>query len=262
MQATEYLQGLITNWLNGDDFPSVPGQLKIALSEADPTDTGSGFDETTGGSYARQNITLTAPTTNEVNGAVSSNNAAIIFSGLPTVTATHIAIFNNAGSQMLFYGPLEAVRAVVSGDSISFPANSISVAFKGVISKYLGEAVMNWARGTSMPTAPTSVKMELSKANPLRDGTGIQLPSGSDGYLSQDLVFNVPVFASGTGTTITNAEPIIFGPASTTAWGSITYAAAYAGSNMLFYGPLAATKTVAVGESIGFAAESLSLLVR
>lgn len=262
MQATDYLQGLIANWLGGDDFPSVPGQLKIALSEADPTDNGSGFDETTGGSYARQNITFTAPVTNESNGAASSNNAAIVFSGLPAVTATHIAIFDNSGSNMLLFAPLSAIRTVTSGDSISFPVNSIELAFKGKMSKYLGEAVTNWLRGTAMPTAPTTIKLELSTANPLRDGTAIAAPSGSDGYLAQEFTYTAPAFTPGSGTAIKNADPIVFGPAVTNSWGTITHAAVYAGSNMLIYGALAAPKSVAIGEGIGFGAESMSLVIR
>lgn len=262
MQATDYLQDLIAEWLGGVNFPTVPGQLKIALSEADPTDNGSGFDETTGGSYARQNITFTLPVTNEANGAASSNNAAIVFSGLPAVTATHIAIFDNAGTNMLLYAPLSAVRTVISGDSISFPVNSIELAFKGKMSKYLGEAVTNWLRGTSMPSAPASIKLELSTTNPQRDGMSISTPSGSDNYASQEFTYTAPVFTPGSGTNIKNAEPIVFGPAVTNSWGTITHAAVYAGSNMLIYGPLAAPKSVAVGEGIGFGAESMSLVIR
>ncbi len=262
MNASDYLQGLIANWLNGDAFPAVPGQLKIALSEANPNDDGSGFDETTGGSYARQNFTLTAPVTNEANGAASSNNAAIVFSGLPAVTATHIAIFNNAGTQMLFYGPLSAVRAVTLGDSISIPVNAVNVAFKGKFSKYLGEAIMNWCRGTSMPTAPTTLTLDLSTTDPQRDGLGISVPSGSNGYLSQTFTFDVPNFVSGTGTTVSNVDPIIFGPANTATWGSVSHAAIFSGSNMLIYGPLSVPKNVAVGEGIGFGSGSLSLVIR
>lgn len=262
MNASDYLQGLIANWINGDAFPTVPGQLKIALSEADPNDNGSGFDETTGGSYARQNITFTSPVTNEANGAASSNNAAIVFSGLPAVTATHIAIFDNSGTNMLLFAPLTAVRAVVSGDSISFPVNSVELAFKGKMSKYLGEAVTNWLRGTSMPAAPSTIKLELSKTDPSRDGSTITTPSGSDNYASQEFTYTAPVFTLGTGTTIKNAEPIVFGPASTNSWGTITHAAVFAGSNMLVYGALAVPKIVAVGEGIGFGAESMSLVIR
>lgn len=262
MNASDYLQGLIANWINGDAFPAVPGQLKIALSETNPNDDGSGFDETVGGTYARQNITLTAPVTNEANGAVSSNNASIVFSGLPAVTATHVAIFNNTGTNMLFYGPLSAVRAVALGDSISIPVNAVNIALKGKFSQYLGEAVLNWLRGTSMPAAPTEIKLELSTADPLRSGAGLAAPSGSNGYVSQAFEFDVPSFLSGTGTTFANVSPIIFGPANTLSWGAISHAAVFSGANMLIYGPLSTPKSVAVGEGIGFGSGSLSLTIR
>ncbi len=262
MQATEYLEGLVADWLSGSAFPAVPGQLRLALSEANPGDDGAGFDEVTGGSYARQNITLTAPTTNEANGAVSSNTASIVFSGLPTTTATHVAIFDNAGTNMLLYGSLSAIRSVTAGDSISFAANVISVAFKGKYSKYLGEAIMNWLRGTSMPAAPASIKFELSTVDPLRDATGFTPPSGGAGYVAQTFEFDAPQFVNGTGTSIANVDPIIFGPA-TASWGVVSHAAVYSvGGDMLLYGPLAVPKTVGNGEGMGFSAGSLSLLIR
>lgn len=261
MQATEYFEGLIANWLDGTAFPAVPGQLKIALSDTDPLDDGTGFSEIVGGSYARQNITFAAPTTNEVNGAVTTNTAVINFAGLPTTSATHIAIFDNAGTNMLFHGPLSAVRSVTVGDTISIGAGAVTLAFKGMFSKYLGEALIGWLRGTSMPTAPTQVRVELSRANPLRDASAFDPPAGAN-YEARALAFNTPTFSNGVGTTLTNAEALIFGPASGS-WGSITHAALYHNNNnMLFYGPLAVPKTVSSGNGMGFALGTLSLLIR
>lgn len=261
MQATEYFEGLIAGWLDGDAFASVPGQLKIALSDADPEDDGTGFSEITGGSYARQNISFAAPTTNEVNGALTTNTAAINFTGLPSTSATHIAIFDNAGTNMLFYGELSAVRAVTIGDTISIGAGAITLAMKGMMSKYLGEALIGWLRGTTMPTAPTEVRVELSRANPLRDASAFDPPSGGS-YEAEVLTFGALSFTNGVGTTLANAEAIIFGPA-TGNWGAISHAAIYHNNNsMLFYGPLAVTKTVTSGNGLGFAAGTLSLLIR
>jgi hypothetical protein len=261
MQATEYFEGLVANWLDGNAFPTVPGQLKLALSDANPEDDGTGFSEITGGSYARQNISFAAPTTNEANGAVTTNTAAINFAGLPTTTATHIAIFDSAGTNMLFYGELSAVRAVTIGDTISIGAGAISLAFKGMFSKYLGEALIGWLRGTSMPTAPTEVRAELSIADPLRDASGFTPPTGGS-YEAEPIAFGTPSFTNGIGTTIANAEAIIFGPA-TGNWGSITHVALYHNNNnMLFYGPMAVPKTVNSGNGMGFSLGTLSLLIR
>lgn len=261
MQATEYFEGLIAAWLDGTAFPTVPGQLKIALSDADPEDDGTGFSEISGGSYARQNISFAAPTTNESNGAVTTNTAVINFTGLPTTSATHIAIFDSAGTNMLFYGELSAVRAVTIGDTISIGAGAVALAMKGMMSKYLGEALIGWLRGTSMPTAPTEVRIELSRANPLRDASAFDPPSGGS-YEAEVLAFGSPSFTNGVGTTLANAEPIIFGPA-TGNWGSITHAALYHNNNnMLFYGPLAVAKAVTSGNGMGFSLGTLSLLIR
>ena len=262
MNMSEYLQGLVADWVSGSAFPAVPGQLKIALSESDPVDDASGFDEVVGGTYARQDITFTAPTTNEANGAVSSNTAAILFTGLPTTTATHAAIFDNAGTNMLWFGPLSAIRAVTAGDTISIPANAVSLALKGRMSKYLGEAVINWLRGTAMPTAPVSLVLEISRADPLRDATGFNPPSAGDAYVAQAMEFTAASFLSGTGTTIKNIDPVVF-PAATATWGTITHAAVFTiGGQLLFYGALGSPKTVGVGAGIGFAADSLTLVLR
>jgi hypothetical protein len=262
MKATEYMEGLLADWLSGEVFPAVPGTLKIALSETDPGDDGNGFDEVTGGSYARQNLTFAAPTTNESNGAATSNTAPIVFSGLPATTATHIAIFDNAGVNMLFYGTLSAARAVTVGDTISIPTAGITLAVKGMFSKYLGEAIVNWLRGTAFPTAPTQVTLELSRADPLRDGTGINTPAGGDGYVAQPMSFGGATFSNGVGTTIRNADAILYGPA-TASWGTLSHAAVYHNNgNMLLYGPLAVARTVPSGNGIGFAQNTLAVLLR
>jgi len=262
MNMSEYLQGIVADWVSGAAFPSVPGQLKIALSEANPVDDGSGFDEVVGGTYARQDITFTAPVTNEANGAVSTNTAAIAFTGLSTTTATHVAIFDNAGTNMLWFGPLSAVRAVTAGDTISIPANAVTLALKGRMSKYLGEAIINWHRGTAMPTAPVSLVVDLSRADPLRDNSGINKPSAGDAYVAQTIEFTTPSFVSGTGTTISNIDPIVY-PDSTATWGLLTHCAVYTiGGNLLFYGALSSSKSNGLGEGIGFAAGSLSIVLR
>ena len=98
----------------------------LALYTASPN-AGGGGTEVTGGSYARKPITFGAITNSSM-----SNTSAITFTGLPTSNITHYAILDAAtGGTMRVYGSLNSAAAVVTGDQVQFPANSITINLAG-----------------------------------------------------------------------------------------------------------------------------------
>lgn len=260
MFASQYLEGLVAGWLRGDNFPADPASLELALSTANPTDTGGGLAEPANLGYARQAVTLSAPVTNDVSGAVTSNSNAIEFTAEGDIT--HFALLDDADN-VLFYGPLASVRHIVEEDTITFAATTLSFALKGLYGKYLAEAVINWMRSTAMPAAPAELRFALSTANPTRDGSGILEPAGIGGYGRQLIAFDTPDPVTGTGTSIANDADIIFGPATAT-WGSITHWAIYADAteNMVLYGALSAAKQIGSGSGFGINEGAASLLIR
>lgn len=124
MAKSDYLENAVVNHvLRNTALPAVP-VVYIALSKADPLDTGAGLSEPTGG-YARKAATFSAPT----NGA-TSNSALVIF-GAATAswgTITHFAAFSAAtGGNMLYHGALTASKVVAQYDSLEFPAGNLTI---------------------------------------------------------------------------------------------------------------------------------------
>ena len=259
---SQYLQTQIANWITGAaSFPTPPSSLLLGLSTTDPLDTGTGITELSGGSYARQTITFSAPTSNEATGTVISNSSAITFS-MPAATPKYWFIYDNTGTNMLLFGALDAVRTYASGDTEVFNAGSFVISIKGNYSKYLAENIVNWLRGTAPPSAPASVKFGVSSTDPLRDGSGITEPAGTDGYSRKTISFTTPSFTSGTGTSFSNSTDVILGPSQTNPWNNLSYGALFDPSgNQIIQGQLANTISVPVNDTFGLSSGALTLVI-
>ncbi len=85
-----------------------------ALMTATPSDTGGGT-EVTGGSYARQALTMGSPAL-----GVITNSVAVNYTAMPAATVTHIAVYDalTAGN-LLYYGALTSQIITTSGADIS-----------------------------------------------------------------------------------------------------------------------------------------------
>lgn len=127
-------------------------------------------------------------------------------------------------------------------------------------SSYLEGKIVDWLRGTTT-TAPTSLKLALYSSDPGDDNSGTEITGG--GYARQTITLTAGVSVAGTGTTTTNAGPVVFGPATGSNWVPATHVAVFdQAGNMLLYGQLAAQRVVAVGDTASYATGALSLLVR
>lgn len=123
-QMSNYLENALVNaTLRGTTF-STPATVYMALYTSDPTEADTGT-EVTGGGYARQPVTFSAPS----NGA-TSNSANVTF---PQATAnwgnvTHIGIRDAAtGGNLLYYTTLTTARNILSGDTIAVLSGQLSV---------------------------------------------------------------------------------------------------------------------------------------
>jgi hypothetical protein len=105
-----------------------PTNIYVALSTADPTNTGAGIAEPVGGSYARVS-TITADWAVAAAGALSNANP-ITF---PEATGdwgtiTHFALFDAlTGGNMLAHGALTVAKAIGIGDTAKFAAGDLDV---------------------------------------------------------------------------------------------------------------------------------------
>ena len=129
-------------------------------------------------------------------------------------------------------------------------------------SNYLEAAILNWRRGTAMPTAPTTLYFCLSTANPGEAGAGVAEPSGGAGYARQALTLAAPVQGGDEATSASSAD-VTFGPASSS-WGTITHAfisdsGTIGAGNILDFGALTAAQIINAGGTLRFPAGSITV---
>jgi hypothetical protein len=123
-EMSNYLEtALINGTLRGTTY-TAPTTTFLALYTSDPTDADTGT-EVTGGSYARQSITMGAPS----NGA-STNSVAIEY---PQCTAdwgtvAFVGIRDAVtGGNLLYHTALDTSKVIANGDIFKITAGNLSV---------------------------------------------------------------------------------------------------------------------------------------
>ena len=123
-EMSNYLENALINATLRNTSYTSPSVVYLGLYTSDPTDADTGT-EVSGGSYARQAITFGAPS----NG-VTTNSAAIEF---PQATASWGTVgwigIEDAltGGNLLYHSPLDASKAIASGDIFKIAIGSLSV---------------------------------------------------------------------------------------------------------------------------------------
>ncbi|WP_051324003.1 phage tail fiber protein [Candidatus Solirubrobacter pratensis] len=120
---TNFTETELLKWLLNLTPAYTPGATKLALYTVTPGEAGGGT-EVSGGSYVRQSITWGAVTSGTV-----SNSADITF---PSATAdwgtiTGIGIWDNGGTNMLWYGPLTAAKTIATGEIFKVLSANLTV---------------------------------------------------------------------------------------------------------------------------------------
>jgi hypothetical protein len=125
-------------------------------------------------------------------------------------------------------------------------------------SNYLEDEITGWINGTTFDAAPTSTFVQLYSQSPTEAGS-----------LTGALYSRVSVAAGG-WTRVTSSTATLANTTAITITSSASSAAtatdvavfdASAAGNMLFYGTLAASKVIAVGDEVKFNASALVLTV-
>jgi hypothetical protein len=123
-EMSNYLENALINGTLRATTYTAPSTVYLALYTSDPTDADTGT-EVSGGSYARQSITMGSPS----NG-VSTNSAAIEF---PQATGSwgtvaYIGIRDALTSgNLLYHSPLDTSKAIDTGDIFKIAIGSLSV---------------------------------------------------------------------------------------------------------------------------------------
>ena len=123
-EMSNYLENALINVTLRNTAYTTPTTVYLALYTSDPTDADTGT-EVSGGSYARQAITMGAPS----NG-VSTNSAAIEFPQCTVAwgTVAFIGIRDALTTgNLLYHSPLTTSKAIDVGDIFKISAGSLSV---------------------------------------------------------------------------------------------------------------------------------------
>lgn len=114
-------------------------------------------------------------------------------------------------------------------------------------SNYLENAMINAVLRNTTYTSPATVYAALYTTDPTEADSGTEVSGGS--YARQSVAFSAP----SDGAT-SNSGTITF-PTATANWGTITHIGirdASTAGNLLYYGPMTASKTVGSGDVIKF----------
>jgi hypothetical protein len=126
------------------------------------------------------------------------------------------------------------------------------------LSTYTQNALLNWIKGTAMPTAPAAVYVGLFSADPTDAGTGTEVTTTvrTAGRVAA-------TFGAITGnTSIANSADVDFGAAAGGATAShFGLFSAATGGNLLASGALAEAKTIVATNLVKFATGALTLTV-
>ena len=102
-------------------YTAPTGNIMVALNVTPTPSTATAQGtECSGGSYARQHITFSAP-----SGGSITSNLALTYSTMPACTVTGVDEFDSAGTPVRrWFGALSASKTVNAGDTFSIAAGS------------------------------------------------------------------------------------------------------------------------------------------
>jgi hypothetical protein len=121
---SDYMENAVIDHMLRNQAFTPPSALYVALYTVSPTDAGGGT-EVSGGSYARQTVTLSA-----ASAGATSNSADITF---PQATAdwgtiVAVGIMDAAsGGNLLAWGALTASKTVNNEDQFKIPAGNLTL---------------------------------------------------------------------------------------------------------------------------------------
>lgn len=122
MSKSDYLENKILNVVFKNTAYTPPATVYGALMTATPTDTGGGT-EVTGGSYARQALTMGTPSLGTI-----TNTLAVNFTAVPAGTITHIAVYDDlTAGNLLYYGALSSSIIALAGADIQFGVGNFTI---------------------------------------------------------------------------------------------------------------------------------------
>jgi hypothetical protein len=126
MAKTNYLETAILNHVLRNVAYTPPTSIFVALFTAVANGETGAVTEVTGGGYARQIITLSAPI-DEAGKQTVSNTQEIVWTATTAWgEITHIGIYDQA-SNLLYYAALGTSKVIEESDQFKFPVGALKI---------------------------------------------------------------------------------------------------------------------------------------
>lgn len=126
MSLSDYLENALVNWLRGTAFPAAPATLYAALVTVNQGEANIA-NEVSGGSYARQPVTLGAPPASSAGAATVTNTTQVAFPAMPAATEVGVVLMDAAvGGNALAYDNSMADVTQAAGQRVVFDPGALS----------------------------------------------------------------------------------------------------------------------------------------
>lgn len=126
MSLSDYLENALVNWLRGSAFPAAPATLHAALVTVNQGEANIA-NEVSGGSYARQPVTLGAPPSSSAGANTVTNTTQVVFPAMPAATEVGVVLMDAAsGGNALAYDNSMADVTQTAGQRVVFDPGALS----------------------------------------------------------------------------------------------------------------------------------------
>ncbi|GAI85645.1 unnamed protein product [marine sediment metagenome] len=250
---------LLDHVLKTGDY-AVPTNIYVALSTADPLDTGAGIAEPSGGSYARVIMNVwdaavgrATENTNKITFAQFTHDGGEI---------THWAAYDAIeGGNFLAHGEFTVAKTAPIGTNLYIEAGEIDVVFNaGAICDNLANKLLDHVFKVAEYTPETNIYVALFTSSPTDTGqAGTEV---SDGAYAREVCNVWDVAAAGASE---NTNIIVFTKA-TALWGTITHGLllshltdAPSGTNVLIWATITPNRTIGIDDDAEYAAGAFDI---
>lgn len=226
------------------------------ICTADPGETGTTTNEV---NFGGRKQLLSTDWAAAASNSTSNVSALPVYIATGSATLTHFLLGDTAtvNSTHDYAENLVTPVAAVLNDQMRFLAGSITVNLVGLFGYASGNNLLDELLRNQTIAPATNYHYALSTTAPNADGTNVTEPVGN-GYARVTKTRGGPFAAAGSGSpsSIANANDEIVWPLATGSWSTLSHWAIYdqaTGGNMLFYGTLSASVSIASGMLPGFA---------
>ena len=239
---------------------SIPANIYVALSTADPLDDGSGIAEPIGASYAR----VVMNSWDVAASRATENTSQITFAQAEQDfgTITHWAIYDAiTGGNFLAHGDFSASKTCPIGTNLYIAAGDIDVVFSaGGICDGLANKLLDHVFKTSEHTVDTNLYVALFTASPTDDGVSGTEVSG--GAYARKVCNGWDAAAGGASENTAAIEYVT----ATALWGTVTHFmimnhvdAAESTANTLIWGTVDPNRTIGEDDDAEYAIGALDI---